>query len=506
MRVLLHRLDAVAARRPQRIAASATVDRPESLASRFLGPQHTVVVVPGMRGISLRAFDGCSLAAVAQHLDALAGHGFKKILVFCRSRNEVERYSAKLRGRTCFQDRVFAHHGSMAKIARERTERLFQAALAGVCFATLTLEMGIDIGTVDYVLLVSVPSDIPSLLQRIGRGSRRGGMTRAGFASDNPAEHHLHQIMFRLAKEGRLCGGPYGFRPSVIIQQILVRACAATWVEERDVLDMYPSGVEDLLPPATARMLLEAMEKAELLEHRGSGRYVPTEPVERRYEAGALHSNIDDEPGIEVVDRLTGDILGTVSGATSRRIEIAGSDREIVHSSGDRILTDSARGSEPATFRPRGKPSVSMPLARAVVESLGVGAGTLCVVSLRGTFLLVHGLGTAGAVLLRKGIEREFGTGIVVRVTPYTLTLSSDITELPELEEEECRTLLRGHLGVLASITQPGPWSDILPVDIHLEATARILGLHAIQQFLSAARLERLPDGDPGLQAVLADL
>ncbi|MBI2373808.1 MAG: hypothetical protein HYV07_07405 [Deltaproteobacteria bacterium] len=53
-----------------------------------------------------------------------------------------------------------------------------------VAVATMTLEIGIDIGTVDYVLLTSPPPSVSSLLQRIGRGNRRGAESRVGYAAD----------------------------------------------------------------------------------------------------------------------------------------------------------------------------------------------------------------------------------------------------------------------------------------------------------------------------------
>jgi ATP-dependent Lhr-like helicase len=135
LRVLLHRLEQVTRIRPQRVAASATVDRPHELAGRFLraGVQ---VVVPGIRKILARPFEGRDPTQVAAHLDDLAGHGFKKLLVFCRSRNQVETFSAKLRNRTRFGDAIHAHHGSLSKNHRERTERLFHLAPAAVCRRT----------------------------------------------------------------------------------------------------------------------------------------------------------------------------------------------------------------------------------------------------------------------------------------------------------------------------------------------------------------------------------
>ena len=153
LRVLLHRLEGAAANPPQRLAASATVSSPEALAARYLRDAE-VVTATGRRQIRARSFEGRHPTEVARHVDLLADAGYRKVLLFCNARNAVERYAAGLRGRTRFGDAVFAHHGSLAKAERERTERRFLEAPAAVAVATLTLELGIDIGTVDYVLLL----------------------------------------------------------------------------------------------------------------------------------------------------------------------------------------------------------------------------------------------------------------------------------------------------------------------------------------------------------------
>ena len=360
LRVLLHRLELAATQRPQRIAASATVDKPRELAARYLS-DFEVVTLPGIKGIGAKAFDEDSPAAMADHLHELGRHGFKKILVFCRTRNQVETYATKLFGATNFSTAVYAHHGSLAQQIRERNERLFQSAPAAVCFATLTLEMGIDIGTVDYVLMAGLPSDVSSLLQRIGRGSRRGQTTRAGYVVRNAAERFVFETMFRLGKDGHLCGRPYGFRPSVVVQQALVMACSQTYLESEDLRRAIPPEVQRELGPKACSELLDSAVKAELLDRRGPGRFCVSESVEKRYELGVLHSNIDDVPGIEIVDRLTGDVLGRVEGAESQNIEVGGRSRKVAKRSEGRILTDAGKGSDPARFRITSSPSVPCP-------------------------------------------------------------------------------------------------------------------------------------------------
>jgi ATP-dependent Lhr-like helicase len=203
LRVLLHRLELATCSRPQRVAVSATVDEPERTASRYLHDAH-VVSVAGARQIHAKAFFGRSPAAMADHLATLANHGLRKVLVLCNRRDDVERYASTLHGHCVFDTAVFPHHGSLSRQVRERTERRFLEAPAAVAFATMTLELGIDIGTVDYVLLAGPPPDVSSLLQRIGRGGRRTSSSRAGYAVENAGEEFVFRVLFQSGVRHRL--------------------------------------------------------------------------------------------------------------------------------------------------------------------------------------------------------------------------------------------------------------------------------------------------------------
>lgn len=503
LRVLLHRLTQVSSCALQRVAASATVDRPQELAARYL-VDPAVVVVPGARKLVGRGFDGRAPEQMRAHLDTLLEHGLRKVLVFCRSRNQVETLSSKLAGQTRFGDAVFAHHGSLARDVRERTERHFLAARVGVCFATLTLEMGIDIGTVDYVLLADVPSDVASLLQRIGRGGRRGDTTRFGFVVTDPGEDHVLRTMARLGKEGTLASAPYGFRPSVLVQQALVLACAGAYVRPQDVDAIVPPGIEAELGPHFGARLLEAMSEEELVERSGAGRFVPSAAIELRYEYGTLHSNIADEATMEVVDRITGDIVGHVQGVDTRRIELGGRNRDVVHHRGDRILTDATRGGQPARFRPNGSPSVSLALGRAVVEGLGVEPGRIGVLAIDGKVTLVHGLGTLGALFLlellarRKDIHTD-DSG------PYVTGVSQAPSPFPRPTPDDVERFVNDHAARLARLASAGPWSHGIPEDVHRAALRRMTGLDEIAVWLQQAEFQPIEAPAPEvLEVVMA--
>jgi ATP-dependent Lhr-like helicase len=100
-----------------------------------------------------------------------------KLLVFANSRRECERLAGILQDDETLRHSVFAHYSSLSPEMRLDTERKYAAMRTAICVATSTLELGIDIGDIDAVLLWGVPSGVDSFLQRIGRGNRRSNKT-----------------------------------------------------------------------------------------------------------------------------------------------------------------------------------------------------------------------------------------------------------------------------------------------------------------------------------------
>ena len=77
---------------------------------------------------------------------------------------------------------VAGHHGSMDKKIRLNVEQQLKKGHLRAVVTSSSLEMGIDIGTVDMVIQLGSPGDIATALQRIGRaGHHVGGIPRARF-------------------------------------------------------------------------------------------------------------------------------------------------------------------------------------------------------------------------------------------------------------------------------------------------------------------------------------
>ena len=100
-------------------------------------------------------------------------------LVFVNTRRMAERLTHVLSERLP-EDAVLAHHGSLAREVRLEAERRLQEGEVRAIVATASLELGIDIGSVDLACQLGSPRSIAVALQRVGRSGHWLGATPKG--------------------------------------------------------------------------------------------------------------------------------------------------------------------------------------------------------------------------------------------------------------------------------------------------------------------------------------
>ena len=103
----------------------------------------------------------------------------RKSIVFSNSREETEYVTATMRqiaGNREDEDVFYIHHGNLSAAIREEAEAKLKEAQKCVACATVTLELGIDIGKIERVMNVGAPNSVASFLQRLGRSGRRTGI------------------------------------------------------------------------------------------------------------------------------------------------------------------------------------------------------------------------------------------------------------------------------------------------------------------------------------------
>lgn len=178
----LERLDALTATKPQRIGLSAT-QRPIELVARFLAgdrPLPTVIDVGHKRrmdvGVEVPKDELSAVVTNAIWSDiydrvATLVREHRTTLVFVNTRRLAERVAHHLEERLkdLGPGSVAAHHGSLSRQIRLSAEERLKNGTTRVVVATASLELGIDVGTVDLVCQIGSPRAIATCLQRIGR-------------------------------------------------------------------------------------------------------------------------------------------------------------------------------------------------------------------------------------------------------------------------------------------------------------------------------------------------
>jgi ATP-dependent Lhr-like helicase len=168
-------------RRLIRIGLSATVAPLEMVAEFLVGPQRAcrIAEVTQRKAMKVELFsplrqnpyppEGWGAARVLDELGALI-RSRRTTLVFCNVRSGAESIGARLKAKMAdMADEIEVHHASLDRSVRlEVEDKLKRGELRAVVCST-SLEMGIDIGSIDTVVMVSAPKGVARALQRVGR-------------------------------------------------------------------------------------------------------------------------------------------------------------------------------------------------------------------------------------------------------------------------------------------------------------------------------------------------
>jgi ATP-dependent Lhr-like helicase len=192
----LERLKERTEREFQRIGLSATIGSPESVASFLAGLGRSIEIVktdmekkfeitienpiPTVEDKSLakRLFTSAEAAArinrIAHHIE-----NNNSVLVFTNTRDHAEMLSSHLR--LLEPDFSYGiHHGSLSKNVRIQAEKEFKSQALKAIVCTSSLELGIDIGSVDKVIQLMSPRQVSKLIQRVGRAGHKIGEISKG--------------------------------------------------------------------------------------------------------------------------------------------------------------------------------------------------------------------------------------------------------------------------------------------------------------------------------------
>ena len=315
---LLHRVELAARRRVPRIALSATLGDMD-LASGFLrtgkgaeaeqivdeserqtvqlqvrGYEHTPAKAKGStpdeNGEQSESGD---LIAVTKHLYENLRGG--RHLVFGNRRSDVEACTDLLR-RRCDEAGVpnefMAHHGSLGRSLREEAEaRLQRGNKPTTIVATTTLELGIDVGSIETIAQVGPPPSVASMRQRLGRSGRQ----------DSPAVLRVYVREKELTPKSAVLDR---LRVRLVRSIAMVRLLARRWNEPSQAGGLHLSTlVQQILSIIAQRGGLDAKQGYEALCTRGPFREVtPAQYAEVLRDLGRAELITQTHDGALVLD------------------------------------------------------------------------------------------------------------------------------------------------------------------------------------------------------------
>lgn len=494
----------------QRVALSATVPDPAGVAKRYL---HEGVVVQVAGGRQIEA-EIRPLTSISELVAALSQRSSFKSLVFCNSREEVEETAVILRRQLAHHAQIFVHYSNLDASLRHEVEERFAAAATAVCVCTSTLELGVDIGSVDDVVLLGAPPNLNAFMQRVGRGGRRTTQTQVLCMPKSPGEWARFEALLTLAESGfesptlrqaqdrfprpqaanLQSPAVYCFRPSVLIQQIF------------SLLKQSPTGslrLADIRRIAPAKVTSEAIRKivaqlsfAGYLQAGRMGEWKPDVKLQELLDQHEIYSNIGaDVMGLTAVDAHNGRTIAYTdrSYPPGTVLLFGGQPMKVVWQERFRFglaAAPQAPVDDILRFR-KSYAAIPFEVTQMVAQSLNLQPDQMVLLPQEPGSYLFHFWGTVWgelltAVLLNQGISAE-------PVNEYCLFVRQPISQLPVTDETLLTKAARDIVIALANRLEMGRFHRLLPVDVATTATLNLLNLPQFTRLYQAAIVTNRP-------------
>lgn len=304
----------------QVVGITATVRDIEKVSERWCGSGAASIRIGDPREVTFTQVAYTSGRPSNEIAGMLRKSGISKALVFDRSRNGAHELAVEL-SQLMAGDKtpVYLHIGILAKGEREQIETAMKRDKRGVCVATSTLEVGIDIGDVDVVVLAQPTASVNSFLQRIGRGNRRSDECIVWGCSRNDGESLVYRALLHCATKGYLDDVHEYWRPSVDFQQIISLAWRGVTTDS----PLTRANLAERSGGAVAEAVLDDMlSTGVLFENRGA--ILLSQNWQDHADRRAIHSVIAAGAGVPLVDLATGEVIGTAGGGSLQGAFFAG--------------------------------------------------------------------------------------------------------------------------------------------------------------------------------------
>ena len=458
----------------QCLAATATIDNHRHIAAKYLGDDAAIVNVRQSRPIRMWVLDMPEINTITLReklMEYCRSNGLRKFLFFVPSRALAEQLCEEMRGKPPFGQAVFVHHGSLSTVERERVEHAFLDSTNALCIATNTLEVGIDIGDVDMVVLWGPPCDVSSFMQRLGRGNRRRDCCRVLAVVNNEAERLRISHLYECAQNQRLLSSLPPFRASVIVQQAfsLTLQNPKGFITPKALWNRLPDFLQREYTCVDLKNLFNNLcDKEYYLPGAGKDQYFPGPKLQQMLDKGTMHGNISAGGSmreIRIVDETTGRFLGVaernMSGELPSAMHFGGRSLVTVSRPDDNTLVVRESDNKALSFFSKGNAPVSFELAWDFAAFIKLDPRVLpYYISDKYTYV-GHFLGTYLGRVLAACLQEDFG---IVKSGPFVLRFKNgfNIKDM-NINAERVRKIICRRAASLVGQLDLGPWAKLLP-------------------------------------------
>ncbi len=337
----------------QRVGLSATVGDPNSVAKFMSNKQVKIVDIREKKEYEIEVITPPKdpIPTIIDYVNKS-----KSVLIFTNTREAAEALGAKLKEYI----NVEVHHSSLSKDIRVKVEEKFKSGEIKAIVATSSLELGIDVGTVDLVIQYGSPRQVIRLIQRIGRSGHKSYLVSKGIViPQNWDDYAEAKAIVELFNEGWMEKPNIPEKPLDVLAHQVVGIC----IENGEI---EPEKVFQIIKRAYPFRELTFIEFRSVLNFLKEIRILGGEEKIYRTRRGLYYyfdnlSMIPDEKNYIVIDEANNKRIGILhegfvseyiyegaefimKGETWKVIEIEGNKIKVVRSSGLEVTIPSWEG------------------------------------------------------------------------------------------------------------------------------------------------------------------
>ncbi len=234
-------------------------------------------------------------------------------IVFTNTRDTAENIAWHLSNLCELYGRVSIHHGSLSKESRVSTEKAFREGKLKAVVATSSLELGIDVGHIDYVIQYVSPRQAVRLMQRIGRSVHRiTGVSRGVIVTIR----NFYDILESIVLAGRTVRGIlekeeiYDKPLDVLAHQVALRVMMSPGIQKADLYaEFHSSRVFQGLDLDSFNEVLKFLEELKVIRVINGG----IRPGRRLKQYFYRVTMIPEVKVVNVVELSTGRVIGSLN-------------------------------------------------------------------------------------------------------------------------------------------------------------------------------------------------